>query len=93
MKQCPACHAELPDGAIGCPNCGGTYLPDGKFETSWEANMAQMVAERERKVDRAERIGRWGRPHTTFFLEEKTGCLVAGLVLIICVAAPVVHFL
>ena len=29
MKHCPACHAELPDGAIGCPNCGGAYLPDG----------------------------------------------------------------
>ena len=93
MKQCPACHAELSDGATDCPNCGGTYLPNGKFQTSWEANMAEMVAERESKVDRAERIGRWGRPHTTFFLEGKTGCLVAGLVLVICVAAPVIHFL
>jgi hypothetical protein len=93
MKRCPACHAELSDGAIACPNCGGTYLPDGKFQTSWEANMAQMVADRERKVDWAERFGRWGRPHTTFFLEDKAGCLVAGLVLVICIAGPVILFL
>jgi hypothetical protein len=93
VKQCPACHAQLSDGATDCPNCGGTYLPDGKFQTRWEADMAEMVAERERKVDRAERIGRWGRPHTTFFLEDKSGCLLAGLALVICVVAPVVHFL
>jgi hypothetical protein len=91
VKQCPACHAELQDGAIMCPNCGGSYLPDGKFETSWEADMSRMVAERERKVERAERIGRWGRPHTRFFLEDKAGgCLLVALVLVICIAAPVV---
>jgi len=87
MKECPACHAELRDNAVSCPNCGGSYLPDGKFETCWEADMARMVAERERKVDRAERFGRWGRPHTRFFLEDKAGCLVSVLALTLTIVA------
>ncbi|HEY5168082.1 MAG TPA: zinc ribbon domain-containing protein [Thermoleophilia bacterium] len=90
MKRCPACHAELSDGAIACPNCGGTYLPDGKFQTSWEANMAQLVAERERKVERAERFGRWGRPHTRFFLDDKAGCMLPALILVVCIVGPVI---
>ena len=90
MKNCPVCHAELPDKAVACPNCGGTYLPDGRFQTTWEADMGRMVAERERKVERAERFGRWGRPHTTFFLEGKAGCLLPCLILIVCIVAPVV---
>jgi hypothetical protein len=89
MKKCPACQTELSDKAIGCPNCGGAYLPDGRFQTSWEANMAQMVAERERKVERAERFGRWGRPHTRFFLDGEAGCLLPGLVVVICIVVPV----
>jgi Zn-finger nucleic acid-binding protein len=92
MKQCPACHAELEDRAVACPNCGGTYLPNGQFQTRWEAEMGRMVAERERKVERAERFGRWGRPHTTFFLEDKAGCLLPALVLVVCIVTPVVVF-
>ena len=83
MKECPACHAELRDNAVSCPNCGGSYLPDGRFETCWEADMARMVAERERKVSRAEEFGKLGKPHPHFFLEEKSGggCLVSVLAL------------
>ena len=90
MKNCPACHAELPDKAVACPNCGGTYLPDGRFQTTWEADMGRMVAERERKVERAERFGRWGRPHTTFFLEGKARMPPAVPHLVVCIVAPVV---
>jgi hypothetical protein len=49
-----------------------------------------MVAERERKVERAERFGRWGRPHTTFFLEDKAGCLLPCLILVVCIVTPAV---
>jgi hypothetical protein len=88
MKQCPACHADLPDNAVGCANCGGSYLPDGRFETKWEAQMDELVAERERKVQRAEAFGRLGKPHTSFFLEDKAGgCLVAALLVVMCVVA------
>ena len=83
MKQCPACHAELSDEAVACPNCGGSYRPDGRFVTPWDAEMDRLAAERERKLDGAEAFGRLGRPHTTLFLESKSGgCLPTALALI-----------
>jgi Zn-finger nucleic acid-binding protein len=89
VKKCPACHAELPDKAIACPQCRGSYLPDGSFRTALEASMDRLATERERKVERAEAFGRLGRPHTTFFLESKSGgCLPTALALIVIVLAP-----
>jgi len=79
MKPCPACRSELPDDALTCPKCGGSYQPDGGFQTPWDVEMAKQAAERERKVERAERFGALGKPHTEFFLEKKSGCLVAAL--------------
>lgn len=86
MKKCPACHAELPDKAIACPQCGGSYQPDGSFRTVWEADMERAAAERQRKVDAAEAFGRLGKPHTTLFLESRSGgCLPTALALIVTV--------
>ena len=83
MKECPACRTELPDNAVSCPYCGGSYAPDGTFNTSWDVEMARLKAERERKVERAEQFGKLGKPHPHFFLEEKSGggCLVSVLAL------------
>ena len=45
--------------------------------------MDRLAAERERKLDSAEAFGRLGRPHTTLFLESKSGgCLPTALALI-----------
>jgi hypothetical protein len=45
--------------------------------------MARMAAERERKVQRAQRFGAWGKPHTDFFLRKESGCVVGvGIVVI-----------
>ena len=80
VKTCPACRAELLDNAVACPSCGGSYLPDGSFKTPWDAEMDRLAVERERKVRRAEAFGRWGKPHTSWFLEGKGGgCLVVAL--------------
>jgi hypothetical protein len=93
VKKCPACHAELPDEAVACPGCGGSWQPDGSFQTVWERDAERLAAERERKVDAAEAFGRLGRPHTTLFLESKSGgCLVAVIALIVTVLAPALIF-
>jgi hypothetical protein len=42
-----------------------------------------MVAERERKLQRAQRFGAWGKPHTDFFLEMESGCLIAVVIVTI----------
>jgi len=78
----------MADDAVVCAHCGGSYLPDGTFRTSWDAEMDRMAAARERKVERAEAFGRLGRPHTTFFLEERSGsCLLVVLAAIACASA------
>ena len=90
MKPCPACHAELPDEAVTCPQCGGAWQPDGSFRTRLETDMDRLAAERERKVESAEAFGRLGRPHTAFFLEDRSGgCLVAAVALVAIMLAPV----
>ena len=90
MKKCPACHSELPDNAMTCPSCGGSYLPDGSFRTEWDAEMDRLAVERERKVRRAEAFGRLGRPHTSFFLEDRAGgCLVGAVLAVTCAVALV----
>jgi hypothetical protein len=83
MKPCPSCRSELPDNALTCPQCGGSWQPDGSFKTPWDVEMARMVGERERKVQRAQRFGAWGKPHTHFFLEKESGCLVGILIVAI----------
>ena len=80
MKQCPACRAELPDDAAACVRCGGWWLPDGSFHTRWDEEMARMAAERQRKVERAERLGRLGRPLPLWFLDGRSGCGVVAVV-------------
>ena len=90
MKQCPACRAELPDDAPACARCGGWWLPDGSFHTRWDDEIARRTAERERKVVRAERLGRLGRPLPLWFLDGRGGCgLVAavGTALVVAVVA------
>jgi len=86
MKECPTCGSPLPDNAVSCAHCGGSWQPDGSFQTLWDAEMARMAAERERKVSVAEQFGKLGKPHPHFFLEDK-GCLVATLALVVVVAA------
>ena len=89
MKECPSCRSPLPDNAVACSHCGGSYRPDGGFQTSWDAEMARMAAERERKVSAAEEFGKLGKPHPHFFLENK-GCLVSALALLLIAATLVV---
>ena len=43
--------------------------------------MARMAGERERKVQRAQRFGAWGKPHAAFFLEKKSSCLIAIVII------------
>jgi len=81
MATCPACGSTMPVNTVVCPCCGGSYLPDGSFREPWADEMARMVAEREKKVERAQRFGAWGKPIPHFFLENKSGCLVAILLL------------
>ena len=89
MKECPVCRASLADNATVCSRCGGKYEPDGD-KASWEAEMARMVAERERKGETAERLGRFGRPIPHWFLDGRSGCgtitLIAALALATFVA-------
>ena len=73
----------MPDDALTCPYCGGSWQPDGSFKTQWDADVARMVAERERKLQRAQRFGAWGKPHTDFFLEMESGCLIAVVIVTI----------
>ena len=80
MKPCPACGSELPDKALACPHCGGSYLPDGSFKTPWDVEMAKQVAERERKVDAAEKFGMLGKPIPHMLLESKSGGCLVGVV-------------
>jgi hypothetical protein len=56
VKECPACHGAIPDRALSCPQCGGSYQPDGSFKTPWDVEMARLAVERERKVERAEKL-------------------------------------
>jgi hypothetical protein len=83
VKQCPACRAELSDDAVSCVRCGGWWLADGSFHTPWDEEMAQKVAQRTRKLERAERLGRLGRPLPHWFLDGRSGC---GLPAVVAVA-------
>jgi hypothetical protein len=88
VKACPACRSELPDDAVACAHCGGSYQPDGSFTTPFDAEMAAMAAEREKKVERAEGFGRLGKPIPHWFLDDKSGCLITMLpILALLVAA------
>jgi hypothetical protein len=80
VKECPGCRSELPDDASTCARCGGSYQPDGSFTTPWDVEMARMAAERDEKVSRAERFGKLGRPLPHLFLDCRSGCLLALLV-------------
>ena len=93
MKQCPACRAELPDDASSCVRCGGWWLPDGSFHTSWEEEMARATAERARKLERAERLGRLGRPLPLWFLDGRPGCGVFAVTAAVSVALAAVAVL
>jgi hypothetical protein len=74
VKQCPECRSELADDAVACAHCGGSWQPDGGFQTPWDVEMARLAAERERKVEKAERIGRLGKPIPHWFLDSRSGC-------------------
>jgi hypothetical protein len=89
VKECPACRANLPDDATACPQCRGTLAPGGDDKVSWEAEMARMVAERERKGDAAERLGRLGRPLPHWFLDGRSGCGAVTLAVAVALAALV----
>jgi len=43
MKPCPSCRSELPDDALTCLHCGGSYQPDGSFKTPRDADMARLA--------------------------------------------------
>ena len=91
MKQCPECRSDLTDDAVACPNCGGSWQPDGSFQAPWDVEMARQVAKRERKVDAAARFGRLGKPIPHWFLESRSGCGVIALLafaaaLTVCIA-------
>ncbi len=86
MKECPACGSRLPDDATSCAHCGGSWQPDGSFQTPGDAEMARMATAREHKVSVAEQFGKLGKPHPHFFLEDK-GCLVAAFALVVVAAA------
>jgi hypothetical protein len=88
VKQCPACGAELPADASACAHCGGWWLPDGSFHTPWDEEMARRAAERQRKVEWSERLGRLGRPLPLWFLDSRSGCgVVAAVAIALLVAA------
>jgi hypothetical protein len=84
VTECPACRADMSDDAAECPHCGVRHEPDSGDQASWEAEMARMVAERERKADTAERLGRFGRPIPHWFLDGRSGC--GTIVLVVAVA-------
>jgi hypothetical protein len=90
VKQCPACRAELPDEAFACARCGGWWLPDGSFHTRWDDEIARRTAERQRKLERAERLGRLGRPLPLWFLDGRGGCGMVALTTAALVAAGLV---
>jgi hypothetical protein len=89
VKECPVCRASLADNAAECPFCGVKREPDGGDKASWEAEMARMVAERERKGERAERLGRFGRPLPHWFLDGRSGCGMITLIVAVALAACV----
>jgi hypothetical protein len=80
VKECAVCRASLADNATVCSRCGGKYDPDGGDKASWEA-------ERERKGERAERLGRFGRPLPHWFLDGRSGCGTITLVVTVALAA------
>ena len=82
MKDCPGCRAELQDDALSCPHCGGSWQPDGRFQTPWDVEMARQAAKRERKVDAAEQFGRLGKPIPHWFLDSRSGCATIALLAI-----------